>query len=192
MGWPQRGPRKNLTSCPGLVDHYIMRISGSSRKLPLHSNWADSFDAPALVLPHLLFGNDAHLHTSTLLHFYTSTLLHFYTSTLLHFPQIRQTSPQTRQSLPSLASNTSSHQSRLLSCRSCNLRTPCSQHLQEEAATNIPLAPSARLASWLFVSDASGIGQMTDVGRKTLYISFNKLVRVYVVTTRETTFHRFP
>ncbi|WP_447652528.1 hypothetical protein [Pseudomonas abietaniphila] len=22
MGWPQRGPRKNLTSCPGLVDHY--------------------------------------------------------------------------------------------------------------------------------------------------------------------------
>ena len=22
MGWLQRGPRKNLTSCPGLVDHY--------------------------------------------------------------------------------------------------------------------------------------------------------------------------
>ncbi|WP_408980957.1 hypothetical protein [Pseudomonas sp. B21-040] len=22
MGWRQRGPRKNLTSCPGLVDHY--------------------------------------------------------------------------------------------------------------------------------------------------------------------------
>lgn len=150
-----------------------MRISGSSRKLPLHSNWADSFDAPALVLPHLLLGI-------------------MRTSTLLRFLQIRQTSPQIRQSRPSLASNTSSHQSRLLSCRSCNLRTPCSQHLQAEAATIIPLAPSARLASCLFESDASGIGEMTDVGRKTLYISFNKLVRVYVVTTRETTFHRFP
>lgn len=22
MGWHQRGPRKNLTSCPGIVDHY--------------------------------------------------------------------------------------------------------------------------------------------------------------------------
>jgi hypothetical protein len=22
MGWRLRGPRKNLTSCPGLVDHY--------------------------------------------------------------------------------------------------------------------------------------------------------------------------
>ena len=55
-----------------------------------------------------------------------------------------------------------------------------------------PMHPSASLALWLFVSDAPGIGQMMDVGRKTLYIRFNKFVRVYVVATCETTLHRLP
>jgi putative transposase len=33
VGWRQLGPKKNLTSCPGLVDHYTSPIS---RDLPFH------------------------------------------------------------------------------------------------------------------------------------------------------------
>lgn len=53
------------------------------------------------------------------------------------------------------------------------------------------LASSARMTSWLFRFDASGLGQMMNVGCKTLYISFNKLVKLYLVATRETTLDRF-
>jgi len=32
MGWPQLRPRKNLTSCPGLVDHYTFEGRGQQLK----------------------------------------------------------------------------------------------------------------------------------------------------------------
>lgn len=35
MGWLQRGPRKNLTSCSGLVDHYMSKLA-KFRQLEKH------------------------------------------------------------------------------------------------------------------------------------------------------------
>ncbi|MGA3823313.1 DUF6392 family protein, partial [Pseudomonas chlororaphis] len=37
MGWPQLRPRKNLTSCPGLVDHYNQTWVKSQYGEPLES-----------------------------------------------------------------------------------------------------------------------------------------------------------
>ena len=43
MGWRQRGPRKNLTSCPGLVDHYNTAIKDATYELCSYSKGSGEY-----------------------------------------------------------------------------------------------------------------------------------------------------